>query len=277
MAVTYLSSELKTEKNGLVTVPVTCDYVVALVRGTTLPVQLNGYSMTVKAQVEETDGVPAISIQTYRAPLKVQQPYYSHGNHTTFVYLSGAVGARPLPIQNYSATGTISSSLEAVADEVCFGIVAGTVDSTDGQVTLKGDTVAFTLFKDETLYRAGRITAGDASLEVEATSPGTLVSYWYQPPPIYHPAVEESPGYYTYESTYHDGYWYDPGDGDLEYQPPYTTIDKIWHPAVYSDAYWEYPAKVWTTSGAAGKLSLAAVMITDLQIGSSYVSRPVPF
>lgn len=273
MTVTYLSNELKTEKNGLVTVPVTCDYVVALVRGSTLPVQLNGYSMTVRAQVEETDGVPAISIQTYRAPLKVQQPYYSHGNHTTFVYLSGAVGARPLPIQNYSATGTISISLEAVADEVCFGIVAGTVDSTDGQVTLKGDTVAFTLFKDETLYRAGRITAGDASLEVEATSPGTLVSYWYQPPKIWHPEVLEEEGYYEITSIYHPAY-YEPGEGWVDAWTEYTSV---WHEPVYSGGYWEYPAKVWTTSGAAGKLSLAAVMITDLQIGSSYVSRPVPF
>jgi hypothetical protein len=278
MAVTYLSSELKTEKNGLVTVPVTCDYVVALVLGSILPVQLNGYSMTVKASVAAREGVPAVSIQTYRAPLKVQQPYYTHGNHVAFAYLSGAVGARPLPLQSYSATGSITNGLATVAGEICFGAIAGTEDSTDGQVTLTGDTVAFTLFKDETLYRAGRITAGDTALTIVGVNPGADGGYWYQPPPIYHPSELLTEEYYEQVITYHPAVYVPPvGETPGYWIPEWTERETIYHPPVYSDAWWEYPSQEWVPSGTAGKLSVVAVVITDLQIGSSYVSRPVPF
>ena len=278
MSVTLLSSETKTAQSGLITVPTGCVMVVALVKGSTNAVTLNGYPMTVKASVASAGNVPAISAQTYRSPIVEQQPYTMTGDWVVFYYLTGAVNARPIPVQVYDDTGDYTIDLTTATDELIFGAVAGTADSTDGQVTITGDTVAFTLAKDETLYRAGYLTPADASVTLLCESPGTLTSYWYQPPRIWHEGKLISEEWVEVTSYWVDGYYMPPENDKPGYWVPgYKVYDSIVHPAEYSDGYWEYPPLQWVTSGAAGKLSVVAIVMTDKQLGSSYVSRPIPF
>jgi hypothetical protein len=280
MGVTYISSETKTAKTGTITIPAACDYVIALVKGSTSPVVINGIAMRVKAQVAETEGVPAISVQILKLPLKAAaQPYAHQATSVTFVYVYNAVCTRPGVVQEFSDTGTASDDLVTSTDDLVLGIAAGTVE----QVELIGDSSALTTVLDETLCREGYITPGDASMSMEGKS-DTSSGYWYQPPRVWVEGTLIKEGYYTYEPVYHAGYWYvdplfgQPGhDSEYIYQPPYYTYTPVWHEPEYSDGYWRYPDQVWVGTGEAGRVSIAAVSIASAMVGSTYTTRPIPF
>lgn len=279
MAVTFMSYETFTAPAGTATVPFYCEAVVALVKGTTSPVILNGIDMVVRASMEETEGVPAVSIQTMTVPLTQPQPYGFSGTSITFIYIKEAVSVRMGVVQEYSDLGTETQALPTSTNDMVFGIIVANNDA--GQAEIKGDGTAFTAVVDEATCRMGYIEPGDSSLSVVGTAPTTVSGYWYQPPPVFHPAELIEEGYWTYSSVYHPAGWYlDPLFGQPGHPAEYIylnvfyTTEKTWVEPEYSDSYWTYPTQVWVSTDELGKLSLLAISIADVMLYSTYVSRP---
>ncbi len=281
MAVTVLSTESKTQASGTITVPLNCDYVAALVKGSIDPVVINGIRMTVKALVEETEGVTPVSVQIMKVPLAgVAQPYSFRGTAVVFVYLQDGECTRPDVVQVFGDTGSYSEDLATTTDDLVFAIVA----SDSGQVTMTGDTAAFTLVINESTCLAGYIAPADAALTIAGSAPAVASSYWYQPPRVWVEGALIEAAHWEYEGTWVPGQWVeDPLFGQPGHPSEYVWVeghyeyDAVWVEATYSAGYWRYPPKVLVNELTDAKISLAAASITDVMVGSIHTSRPVHF
>jgi len=281
MAVAVISSESKTVSSGTITVPLNCDYVAALVKGSTYPVALNGIPMTVKAAVEETEGVIAVSVQILKVPLAgVAQPYSFRGTAVVFIYLTDGECTRPDAVQVFDDSGSYSEDLATSTDDLVFAIAA----SDSGPVTMTGDTAAFTLVINESTCLAGYIAPGDAAVTIAGSAPAVVSSYWYQPPRVWVEGELIEEAHWEYEGTWVPGQWVeDPLFGQPGHPSEYVYVDghydytAVWVEAEYSAGYWRYPPKVLVNESTPAKISLAAASIADVMVGSTYTSRPRHF
>jgi hypothetical protein len=290
--------------NGNVTIPTDCVYVVALCTGSLDPPYLNGNKMQTVASVPATGINKAVSIHVSTFPIVATLPFVMNGADTiTWVYLDNAVCTRADVVQGYSNTsGGVTGALATSTSDLVLGIVLGS----NGQVQIKGDTVAMTLL-DNTLKRCiGWIAPGDASLTCIATDNSTVSGYWYSPPAVWHDtttSVLVEAGHYVFNPVQHtrtfvfhvwiggsnyvyrvyiDGVY--SFDTTFQSNIPETwtevfyTYPGVWVPDRYetvASGYWEYPAQQWIETGVAGEVSAAWISIADVMIGGIYVSRPL--
>ncbi|HBF40542.1 MAG TPA: hypothetical protein DDW19_01815 [Anaerolineaceae bacterium] len=281
MGVSVLSSVSKTASSGTITAPGDCDYIVALVKGSTVPVVINGIAMTVKAAVEETEGIIPVSVQILRLPLTlVAVPYSFLGTAVVFVYLAGGVCTRPDAVQEFVDSGSYAEDLDTSTDDQVFAIVA----SNSGPLTLTGDAGAFTLVINESTCLAGYVTPGDAVMSLAGSAPNTSSSYWYQPPRVWVEGELIEAAHWEYVGTWIPGQWVvDPLFGQPGHPSEYVWVDgyyeyeAVWVEAEYSAGYWRYPPQVLVNESTPAKISLAAASIADVMVGSTYTSRPRHF
>ena len=289
--------------NGTVTIPDGCVYVVALCAGSVDPPYLNGNMMQTVASVPATGLLTAVSIHVSTFPIVATLPYVMNGADTiTWVYLDDAVCTRADVVQGYSQSGQITGSLATSTNDLVLGIVQGS----NGQVEIKGDTVALTLLENTSKRVIGWIVPTDTSLTCLGTDNSTVSGYWYYPPAVWvdtTTSVLVEAGHYEFNPVQNvRSYVYDHHDTVYEWYriylngvdtgstisqligsgaPPnyyFTTYPGVWVPDRYetvASGYWEYPAKQWVETGVAGEVSAAWVSIADVMIGGIYVSRPL--
>lgn len=279
--------------DGSVTVPVGTLYAIAMVNGSVNPPVLNGNFMDPQASVPAQGVLKAVSIHTRALPMIGDLNFAMNGaDEITFIFVDSAVCVRAVTVSGFnSSTGTVTGNLPtSAANDVVFGIVIGA----NGQVTLKGDTVALTLVKDAAKHRAGYITPGDSSLTCEGYDPGTVSRYEYQPPAIRHPGALITSGYWqairinrymTWACIVPGSLWYVYSDGVYAYsqstQPNWKSgsyfadFTSVYVPAVYASDTWEYPPKQWIETGTSGQAAAAFISVADVMIGANYISRPL--
>lgn len=290
--------------NGSVTIPEGCVYVAALCVGTTDPPYLNGNRMDTRASVAAQGVLRAISIHVSTFPTVATLPFVMNGaDSITFVYLDNAVCTRGDVVNGYSQSlGQVTGTLPTSTSDIVFGMVLGS----NGQVQIKGDTVALTLLDDQLKLRIGSIVPGDTSLTCLATDTSTLSGYWYQPPAVWvdtTTSVLVEAGHYEFNPVAHyvtyvyigysnNAYYYNAyldgvfqeTIGQATYMDPvgssytYYTYPGVWIPDRYetvASGYWSYPEPVWIETGVAGEVSAAWISIADVMIGGIYVSRPL--
>jgi hypothetical protein len=283
--------------NGSVTIPTGCVYVVATCEGTIDPPYLNGNLMDTKGTVAAQGVLKAIGIHVRTFPTVQTIPFAMNGaDRITFIYLDAAVCTRGTVVSGFNnSTGQVTGALPTSSTtDLVIAIAIGA----NGQVTLKGDTVDFTLLLDETLCRIGSIVPGDTSLTCLSTDGGAATGYWYTPPAVFVPGALISEGYYSTVTTIHtvhyvltnfttppNTYYYDIYiDGTFSAtlttsvsrsDYTYNTYAQVWHPAVYSSGYWTYPPQQWIVTGTSGSISCIYISIADVMIGGIYVSRPL--
>jgi hypothetical protein len=251
--------------------------------GTVDPPYFNGALMQTYGSVAAQGNLKAIGVHilpnSYQA---VTLPFVMNGSDSiTFIYLDDSVCTRLPPIQGYSAAGSIGGSLATSTNDICFGIVLGS----NGQVEIKGDTVALTLVYDTLTCRIGYIVPGDSVLTCLATDVGTLSGYWYTPPAVYvntTTSVLVEAGHYVFNPVYN----YYPGTWHIDYNGnkiwdtlPYVyyTYPGVWVPDRYetvSSGYWQTQDPVWVVTGTSGQVSACFISIADTMIGVNYISRP---
>lgn len=296
--------------NGSVIIPEGCVYVVAFCVGSVDPPYLNGNQMQTKASVAAQGILRSISIHVSAFPTVATLPFVMNGaDNITFVYLDDAVCTRGDVVQGYSeSTGNVTGNLPTSTNDIAFGMVLGS----NGQVEIKGDTVALTLLDDQLTLRVGYIVPGDTVLTCLASDASTLSGYWYTPPPIWHDTTTTilvEAGHYEFNPVYHNYWWVNVGGnywdeyqynapGDPEYiegthliqdnvyssQTPsngsFYTYPGVWVPDRYEtvpSGYWEYPPQVWIVTGVAGQVSAAFISVADVMIGGTYVGRPLVY
>lgn len=162
MAIAVISSEKKTT-TGNITIPVNCDYVVALVSGATNPT-INLVAMTQNIAVDDGSpmGAEAASISTMASP-----PTGTIGctvsQETRFVYLSGGGAVRDADGSGSSDAVTLTSS----ATDLILGVQKG---GTPTAMTADGSTVTFL---DN--YYTGYLAAPDTSVVCDGN--GTVIAF----------------------------------------------------------------------------------------------------
>lgn len=251
MTISVLSHETKTA-SGTMTIPIGCTLVYAVVSGSETAPSINAVNMTSVATLPANGQVPALSVWKMKVSVNDEISFLMYGTSITFVYLSRALDDRGSPVYGYDATGTKSGNLTTSTDDLVLGVVAGL----NSPVTLKGDTVEFTYLINELKYKIGYIVPADTSLAVVADDPDTTSGYWQEQEPIEHGSelvtaawVENLP------AIHHNGYFRTLSSGEKVWVPPWDEYPQIYHPAVYSDAWTEYPPPVYIDTGVAGKVN----------------------
>lgn len=277
MIISLLGTEEKLA-DGTLNILNACNYVVAVVVGSELPPIINGVLMDTVISVPAQGANKAISVHVTRNPTPTEsetQPFsmpIGTGIRVLFIYFRHVVCVRPDKVYGYVTTGSKTGTLPTSTDDYIIGIVLGN----NGQVTLKSDTIAMTLWIDESKLRIGYIIPGDTSASIAGTDPGTVSGYWQSQDPIWHEGTLITAGYWETVATYHPPYSYIDVEGYLVNVPGYYTYTYIWHDPVYSSGYWEYPPDIWIATGTTGQVSLIAISLADVMIGGIYVSRPLP-
>lgn len=270
MALTKLGFETKTA-SGAITVPDGCDFITAVVIGSVNPPAINAISMETKATVAAQGVLQALSIHVLPVSLNIVMPFVFDGTLVTFYYFENGVCARPTNVKGYNAAGSVTGTHVTTTGEIMLGVVLGN----NGQVTLTADSSSFTFDVDQMTYRIGYKIPGDTSQAIVAADPGTLSSYWYNPPAIWHDTtttVLVTPGHYETTQVYHqyrsvyshysapnyvyiNGIYSDPGDpnysagfvpqggisnfqtyqGTVIYGSSFYTYPQVWVPPVYEE------------------------------------------
>jgi len=296
--------------NGTVTIPDGCNYVVAACVGTTAPPYLNGVLMQPYSTVPATGILKAIGIHILPNSINQELPFVMNGaDSISFIYLDDSVCTRLPAVEGYSAAGSVSGNLVTSTNDLVIGIVLGS----NGQVLIKGDTVALTLVYDTLTCRIGYITPGDSVLACLATDESTTSGYWYTPPPVWintTTSVLVEPGHWVTTSVYHREYYAFNSQhpygyfiyGVYEYvNPPgsttfiedfnsatyfgsqatigtWYTYYQTWVPDRYetvSSGYWQPQEPQWIQTGVSGQISCCFISIADVMIGTNYISRPL--
>jgi hypothetical protein len=149
----------------------------------------------------------AIGIHILPNSINQELPFVMNGaDSISFIYLDDSVCTRSPAVEGYSAAGSVSGNLVTSTNDLVIGIVLGS----NGQVLIKGDTVALTLVYDTLTCRIGYITPGDSVLACLATDESTVSGYWYTPPPVWintTTSVLVEPGHYV-STAYLQEQWF---------------------------------------------------------------------
>lgn len=249
-----ISIETKTA-SGTITIPTGCTLIYAVQKGSETAVSINAVDMTVVASTPAVGQVPALSVWKMKAAVNDEISFLMYGSTVTFVYLAHALDDRGGAIDGYDATGTLSGALATSVLDLVLGVVVGL----NSPVTLVGDGVAFTYLINELTYKIGYIVPGDSSLSCVADDPDTTSGYWQEQAPIYHGSVLVSAAWVeNLPAVHHNGYWdlrMVNGYEQWVWVPPWDEYPQVYHPAVYSDAWTEYPPPVYIDTGVSGKVN----------------------
>lgn len=277
MAIAIISSENKTV-NGNITIPAGCTLVIGLTKGQTSAPKINNVNMVEIISLPQNGIMPAVGIYQYVLPAIATLPFTLTGSYVEFVYLSSADSFRPGALIGQSTTGSFTGNIAASTTDLALGIVLGTI----GPTALKGDTAAMTYLLNTATEKIGYLTPADVLLTCLAEDTGVSAGYYVDGGSIYHPAVELTAAYDSFDPVlhtithaydHHDTPWttdtyrtYDNGNfigyTDIEkgYVPATTTYiayPLVHHDAVYSEAWTEYLPDTWVPGGAAASLSAA--------------------
>ena len=252
MAISVISSITKTA-SGTVAIPIGCVLLYAVVKGSETAPSVNSIDMTSVATLPANGQVPALAIWKTKVPVNDTVSFLLYGTSVEFIFLSRALDDRGSPVSGYDGNGTVSGNLTTTVDDLVIGVVTGV----NSPVTLKGDTVEFTYLINELKYKIGYIVPGDASLSVVADDPDTTSGYWQDQEPIYHGSELVTAAWVeNLTAIHHNGRYTTSAETLIPvWIPAWDEYPQIYHPAVYSDAWTEYPPAIYINTGVAGKVN----------------------
>lgn len=293
MAIAVISSVEKTA-SGTLTIPTGCDYVYALVIGSEAAPKIGGMKMSKIISQPATTKVGAVAIYQFKVTATGTVDFVIKGESNSILYVSGSEDYRTGSLAGM-ASASFSGNLPTSASDLVLGVLFGMI----GATALTGDSIAFTYIKNGTFKKSGYIFPADSSLACVASDSGVSTGYWIDGGAVYHPPELISEAYYSFDPVLHTVVWlylytdtpsgykiygkYDNGV-DTGYRqwvapgqsPPATTTYYVYvqtyHPAVYSEGWYEELPDIWVPGGEAASVNACFVSI-QVTGGGEFVPR----
>jgi len=291
MTLSVLSYVNKTA-SGTITIPASCNMIVAMVTGSEAPPVINGVAMQTKASIGSNGTAPAVSVHTYNVNEiyeATELPFTLFGTSATFAFVDNGnfVGQNVIFCQDEA---TCTEELATSSNDIVFGVVAGSI----GPVSVTFDGNAPTYMDSSNAAKTCYATPTDSSQTVVAKDDGVSTGY-YITTSTWIPETLVSAGYWSYDPVLHivqyysvsigGGQWneYKREDGVVTFlgvvptpfdgTMTYYTYPGVWHPPVYTGGYYQY-SKTWVSAGALGQVSAAFISVSETGSGV-FVGRPV--